>query len=204
MSDARLYAPATQRNRDVILEILRDVLPKAGLVLEVASGSGEHCVYFASKLPDLTFQPSDPDPAKRASIDAWVAASGAANVRPALALDAASLDWPIREAAGLFCINMIHISPWAATEGLFAGAARILPTGAALFLYGPYKQHGAHTAPSNAAFDADLQRENPQWGVRDIEKVAALGIAQGFCAPAITPMPSNNFALVFTRRNKGD
>jgi len=204
MSDARLHAPATQRNRDVILEILREMLPKTGLILEVASGSGEHCVYFAAQLPGLTFQPSDPDPVKLASINAWVAASGTANVRPALALDAASPNWPIREAAGILCINMIHISPWAATQGLFAGAARILPAGAPIFLYGPYKQNGAHTAPSNAAFDADLRRENPQWGVRDLEEIAALGLAQGFAPPAISPMPSNNFALVFTRLTQSD
>jgi hypothetical protein len=195
MTDPRRVAPAVARNRDAILEVLRAILPPRGLVLEVASGSGEHAVHFAAALPDLTFQPSDPDPAARASIDAW--AAGGANIRPALALDAAAPDWPIAEADALLCINMIHIAPWAACEGLLRGAARILPAGAPLVLYGPFRRGGAPTAPSNAAFDAELRASNPDWGVRDLEAVTAA--ARGFAAPQVTAMPANNLTVAFRR-----
>jgi cyclopropane fatty-acyl-phospholipid synthase-like methyltransferase len=196
--DLRRFAPAAARNRDPILDVLRHCLPAAGTVLEVASGSGEHVVHFAAALPDLTFQPSDPDPDARRSIDAWVAASGLATIRPALALDAATTaTWPAADA--VVCINMIHIAPWAAAEGLFHGAASALPPGAPLILYGPYRRGGAHTAPSNAAFDADLRARNPAWGVRDLEAVAALAAREGFGPPAVTEMPANNLTVVFRR-----
>src|SRR5262245_45503911 len=138
-SDARLYAPATTRNRGPILDVLRPHLPAQGLVLEVATGSGEHIVHFAQALPDLTFQPSDPDFRHRASTDAWTAALGLSNVRLALALDASAEAWPVAAADAVLCSNMIHIAPWAAAVGLIRGAARVLPPGGVLFLYGPYK-----------------------------------------------------------------
>jgi hypothetical protein len=185
MTDARRHAPATGRNRDSILAALREILPKRGLVLEIASGSGEHALHFAGALPDLVFQPSDPDPAARASIDSWAAGMG--NVRPALALDAAGEGWPVAAADAVLCINMIHISPWAATLGLVRGAAALLPAGAPLILYGPYRREGRHTAPSNAAFDA----------VRDLEAVAEAAAARGFGPPEVREMPANNLLVVF-------
>jgi SAM-dependent methyltransferase len=198
--DRRLYAPAAARNRDAILAVLRDHLPARGLVLELASGSGEHLAHFAGQLPDLMFQPSDPDDAARASIDAWTAAAGAANLRPALALDATAGDWPIAAADAVLCINMIHIAPWRAAEGLIAGAARILPPGRGLlYLYGPFKRAGTHTAPSNQAFDTSLRAQNAAWGVRDLEAVGALAAAAGFGAPQIASMPANNLSLIFRR-----
>jgi SAM-dependent methyltransferase len=198
MLDARRVAPAVARNRDAILAVLEKRLPECGLVLEVASGTGEHVVHFARSLgPDLIFQPSDPEPEARASIDAWRAAAGVANVLPAIELDAASPEWPLAQADAVVCINMIHISPWRATEGLMRGAARILRPGGLLYLYGPYRREGRHTAPSNASFDADLRRQNPAWGVRDIETVIELAAANGFKSPEIEQMPANNLSLCF-------
>jgi SAM-dependent methyltransferase len=199
MNDARRHAPAAERNRDAILAVLKRHLPVRGLVLELASGSGEHAVHFAAALPDLVFQPSDPDAASCASIDAWAASAGLANLRPALALDATMPDWPIAAADAILCINMIHIAPWAAAIGLLQGAARILAPGGVLYLYGPYKRDGRHTAPSNDAFDRGLRARDPAWGVRDLEAVAALAAANGFAAPAIEPMPANNLSLIFRR-----
>jgi hypothetical protein len=175
--------------------VLRGILPARGLLLEVASGSGEHALHFAPAFPGLTFQPSDPDPEARASIDAWCAETP--NVRPALALDATARDWPLARADAVLCINMIHIAPWSACEGLLGGAARILPPGAPLVLYGPFKRGGAHTADSNVAFDAELRARNPDWGVRDLEAVAAA--ATGFGPPQVTPMPANNLTVAFRR-----
>jgi SAM-dependent methyltransferase len=199
MTDPRRFAPAAARNRDPILAALRPRLPGAGLVLEVASGSGEHAIHLAAALPALTFQPSDPDPGARASIDAWAAKAGLANIRPALALDAAAADWPAAAADAVVCINMIHIAPWAACEGLVRGAARLLPAGGPLILYGPYRRGGRHTAPSNAAFDADLRARDPAWGVRDLEAVAALAAGQGFGPPEAVEMPANNLTVIFRR-----
>jgi len=197
MTDARREAPAVARNRDAILAVLRGILPARGLLLEVASGSGEHALHFAPAFPGLAFQPSDPDPDARASIDAWCA--GVPNIRPALALDAAAPDWPVARAEAVLCINMIHISPWASCEGLLRGATRVLPPGAPLILYGPFKRGGAHTAPSNEAFDADLRARDPDWGVRDLEEVAAAAAATGFGPPEITAMPANNLTVAFRR-----
>jgi SAM-dependent methyltransferase len=197
--DARRYAPATERNRDAILAVLARHLPPRGLVLELASGSGEHAVHFAAALPNLVFQPSDPDAPSRASIDAWAASAGLENLRPAVALDATAMEWPITAADAVLCINMIHISPWAASIGLVQGASRILAPGGVLYLYGPYKRDGRHTAPSNDAFDRSLRERNPAWGVRDLEAVAALAAANGFAAPEIVAMPANNFSLIFRR-----
>jgi SAM-dependent methyltransferase len=197
--DPRIHAPAAQRNRDPILAVLRRVLPPSGLVLEVASGSGEHAVHFARAMPSLAFQPSDPDPPRRASIDAWAAESGLANIRPALALDATAPQWPISHADAVLCFNMIHIAPWDAAIGLIRGAGRMLGQGGLLILYGPYRRGGAHTAPSNAAFDASLRERDPALGVRDLEAVSELAAQSGFGTPAIEQMPANNLCVIFTR-----
>lgn len=191
------HAPATLRNRDPILAVLREALPGSGLVLEVASGTGEHVRHFAEALPALSFQPSDPDAAARASIAAWCA--GLPNVLPPLALDAAATDWPIARAEALLCINMVHISPWAATLGLFAGAARLLPEGAPLYLYGPYRRADVPTAPSNEAFDDSLKARNPAWGLRRLEDVHAVADAAGFAFDRLVEMPANNLSVLFRR-----
>lgn len=193
------HAPATARNRQPILEVLRPRLPGEGLVLEIASGSGEHVAHFAAALPRLVFQPSDPSPAARASIDDWALTSGLANIRPAMALDAETTHWPIEHAAAVLCSNMIHIAPWEAAVGLIAGAARILPADGPLYLYGPYRRAGRHTAPSNDAFDRDLRERNPAWGVRDLEAVSEVAAEHGFDAPEVIDMPANNLSLVFRR-----
>ncbi|NSX17149.1 DUF938 domain-containing protein [Cupriavidus taiwanensis] len=197
--DARRMAPATERNREPILAVLRQVLPASGTVLEIASGTGQHAVHFAAALPGLTWQPSDPDAAARASIAAWTAHAGLTNVRTPLALDVCRQPWGIDAADAVVCINMLHIAPWAAAEALFAGAGKLLGPGGVLFLYGPYRRGGAHTAPSNAAFDAQLRATDPDWGVRDMEAVIALGEAQGLRCDEQVPMPANNFCLVLRK-----
>lgn len=199
--DARLYAPAAARNREPILDVLQRQLPSNGLVLEVASGTGEHIAHFArASGPDLVFQPSDPDPAARASIDAWAATVGLRNIRPAIALDAAAEGWSIPYADAVLCINLIHISPWETAEGLMRGAAGVLPSAGMLFLYGPFRRNGRHTASSNAAFDRYLRTQDPAWGVRDLEAVVALAKTHGFAPPLVEEMPANNLSLVFRRR----
>lgn len=196
--DARLFAPSTSRNRRPIFEILHPLLPAEGLVLELASGAGEHITGLASEsAPSLMFQPSDPDSNARHSIDAWTQGLSLTNVRPAIELDAAAADWPVDQANVVFCINMIHISPWSATEGLFRGAANIMPPGGILFTYGPYRRDGAHTSPGNESFDADLRRRNPAWGIRDLEAITELAAELGFATPDVTEMPANNLSLVF-------
>ena len=192
-------APAAARNRQPILDVLQPRLPSQGLVLEIASGTGEHIVHYAAARPELTFQPSDPDVDARASVDDWVRTLGLANVRPALEIDVTARTWPVERADAVLCCNMIHIAPWEAAVGLVAGAARVLSPGGLFFLYGPYRQGGRHTAPSNEAFDADLKRRNPAWGVRDIEAVIDLAGAQGFSTPEIVEMPANNLSLLFNR-----
>ena len=193
------HAPAAARNRDPILDVLRPRLPAHGLVLEVASGSGEHVVHFGEALPGLVFQPSDRSAEARASIDDWVRTQGLGNVGAALALDAAGDVWPLERADAVLCCNMIHIAPWEAAVGLIAGAAHLLPPTGTLYLYGPYRRDGRHTAPSNEAFDRDLRQRDPAWGVRDLEAVTALAGAQGFGPPEILAMPANNLSLVFKR-----
>lgn len=192
-------APAAARNRQPILDVLQPRLPAKGLVLEIASGTGEHVVHYAAARPELTFQPSDPDAGARASVDDWVRTLGLGNVHPALEIDVTRTTWPVERADAVLCCNMIHIAPWEAAVGLIAGAARLLPPGGLLFLYGPYRRDGRHTAPSNEAFDADLRRRNPAWGVRDLEAVIGLAGAQGFSAPDIVEMPANNLSLLLNR-----
>ncbi len=193
-------APAALRNRDPILAVLRRVLPGRGLVLEVASGTGEHAVHFAAGLPELDWQPSDPEPEARDSILAHRALAGFSNLREPLALDAATWPWPVAQADAIVCINMIHIAPWSAAEGLMRGAGALLPAGGVLVLYGPFKEHGRHTAPSNVAFDEDLRARNAEWGVRDVLDVAELADGHGLRLLERVAMPANNLCLVFVRR----
>jgi len=192
-------APAVARNRDPILAVLRDVLPAAGTVLEIASGTGEHAIHFAAALPHLAWQPTDPDAQARGSIAAHAAQAGLANLLPPLALDAAAPVWPVTHADAIVTINMIHISPWRAAQGLMAGAARVLPAGAPLYLYGPYRRHGLHTAPSNAAFDENLRARDPEWGVRDLDEIVALAAALGFALQRSVALPANNLSVIFRR-----
>ena len=192
----RRHAPATLRNRMAIADVLREVLPRSGTVLEIASGSGEHAAYFAGEFPALAWQPSDPDPAALTSIAAW--REGIENVLPPLDLDAAVSAWPVSEADAVVCINMLHISPWEATLGLMTGAGRVLARGAPLILYGPFLRDDVPTAPSNLAFDESLRARDPAWGIRSIAAVAAAGT--GFTLERAIEMPANNLMLVFRRR----
>ena len=197
-AEVNRHAPATERNRDVIGNTLATLLPGDGLVLEIASGTGEHAVHFAKMFPALTWQPSDPDPIAIASIDAWRMDENATNVLPAMLLDA-SADWPIARADAIVCINMAHISPWAATVGLLRGAAQVLPPSAPLYIYGPFRQHSVSLAESNAAFDASLRQQNTDWGLRYVEDLADVAGDAGLTLDQITPMPANNLSLVFRR-----
>ncbi len=202
---ARLHAPAAERNREPILAVLREVLPERGTVLEIAAGTGQHAVHFAAALPDLSWQPTDADPPSLASIAAWVAHAALPNLRAPLALDVRAARWPVdtpdalAELDAVVCINMIHIAPWEAACALIAGAAARLRDGGVLVLYGPYRRDGAHTAPSNAAFDAQLRGRDPSWGVRDLEAVQALARDAGLTAERVVPMPANNFCVVLRR-----
>jgi len=198
--DARLYYPHVARNRDAILGALKRVLPPRGFVLEIASGSGEHAVYFAKAFRALTWQPTDPDAQALASIAAHRDAEDVANLLAPLQLDVTAERWPVERADVIVCCNMIHIAPWAACEGLLAGAGRVLPDGGILYLYGPYKIGGRHTAPSNEAFDADLRARNPQWGIRDLDDVTALAAQHHLVHGETVQMPANNLSVIFRRR----
>jgi len=197
----RLSSPSAQRNRGPILEVLRRVLPASGRVLEIASGSGEHAVFFARALPKLTWQPSDPDPAALESIRAWIAHEKLANVLDPLVLDVARARWAysLDSVDAVLCINMIHIAPWEACLGLFYGCEELLPPGGPLVLYGPFMRGGAHTAPSNAAFDASLRREDPRWGMRDLDGVVREAQWRGFDLEEVVEMPANNLTAVFRK-----
>jgi SAM-dependent methyltransferase len=194
-----LTSPSVARNREPILAVLRRVLPERGHILEIASGTGEHAVYFAAALPNLLWQPTDQDPLALRSIAAHRAAAGLANLAPPLPLDASASDWPVSNADAVVAINMVHISPWSATQGLMQGTERVLPPGGILYLYGPYKANGIHTAPSNAVFDESLRVRHPGWGVRDVGDVARLADTHGLVLVARIPMPANNLSLVFRR-----
>ncbi len=194
------HAPATQRNVDAILALLHDVLPDAGTVLEIASGSGEHVVAFARAFPSLTFQPSDPDPQAMTSIAAHRAEAGLGNLAAPIALDVRDAAWPIAQADAILAINMVHISPWEATLGLLDGASRLLPKGAPLYLYGAYWQDGVERAPSNVNFDANLRARNPAWGIRRIEDVTAAAQPLGLVLDRVAPMPANNLSVILRRR----
>lgn len=195
------FSAAAERNQEPILTVLQRVFPRTGLVLEIASGTGQHVVHFAAALPELTWQPSDADADAHASIRAYLAASGGlANVRAPIELDVCQLPWPVARADALLCINMIHIAPWAATEALFTGAGAVLAQGAVLLLYGPYRRFGRHTAPSNEVFDAQLRARDPAWGVRDLEVVLELAVEHGLELAELVEMPANNLSVVLHRR----
>ena len=194
------YSPAAARNITPIGDVLSQWLPASGLVLELASGSGEHGLAFSARFPQLLWQPTDPDEAARASIAAWQQdAAAPANYLPPVMLDAAAADWPIASADALVAINMVHISPWAATLGLFAGAARVLSAEAPVILYGPYWEEGVEPAPSNIAFDESLKSRNVAWGLRHVADVAAVAEAAGFHLAERRAMPANNIMLMFRR-----
>jgi hypothetical protein len=202
-SDDRQFAPATQRNREPILAVLREVLPSTGTVLEVSSGTGEHAVFFAPRLVPRRWLPSDRDPVAIASITAWREHEGMENLDAPIVLDAREPAWSVEAQAlpepitAIVNINMIHISPWSACLGLIRGAKQILPSGGILYLYGPYKQNGEHTAPSNEAFDWMLRSQNPEWGVRDLNEVVQVAEAQGLSLIKTVAMPANNLSVIF-------
>ncbi|MCG8543881.1 MAG: class I SAM-dependent methyltransferase [Alphaproteobacteria bacterium] len=198
--DPRLYFPATAKNRAPIRDALTEILPDSGLVLEVASGSGEHVAYFAPAFPSLEWQPTDRDPALFASIVAHCADGGAGNVRPPVRLDVTETPWPITRADAVIAVNLIHIAPWRAAEHLIEGAGAILSSGGPLVLYGPFQRGGRHTAPSNEAFDHALKRENPDWGVRDLDTVAAAADRCGLTLDRAIEMPANNLTVAFRKR----
>jgi hypothetical protein len=215
--DARQYAPATQRNQEFILEVLLKILPPKGTVLEVSSGTGEHAVFFAPRLYPRKWIPSDPNPLARASIAAWREHCPTDNLYPPITLDACNSVWEIEQdepleslqdidlkrdpIVAIVNINMIHIAPWSACLGLMAGAGRILPPGGILYLYGPFKQSGRHTAPSNAAFDESLQAQNPEWGVRDLDDVVVVAQKQHLSLIKTYAMPANNLSVIFQAQN---
>lgn len=193
------HAPATLRNRDAIVAVLGDWLPASGRTLEIASGSGEHVVHFAAAFPHIDWQPSDPDRDALTSIAAWCAEAALANIAPPLMLDATAAAWPLAHADAILCINMVHISEWAATVGLFTGSAKLLEKGAPLILYGPYFRNDHPTAPSNLAFDENLKARNSEWGIRKLEDVTELADAKGFALAEVREMPANNLTLLFCR-----
>ncbi|NER23931.1 MAG: DUF938 domain-containing protein [Symploca sp. SIO1C2] len=214
--DARQYAPATKRNREAILEVLQQVLPDNCTVLEIASGTGEHGVFFAPRMGNRKWLPSEPNPLLLASIEAWQTYQPVDNLYPPLELDVCDSVWPVETRVSptwlqsfdfetfpltaMVNINMIHIAPWLTCLGIMAGASRILPSGGILYMYGPFKQDGKHTAPSNAAFDATLRSQNPQWGVRDLNDVVEVARARDLSLLTTYQMPANNLSVVFQRQ----
>lgn len=199
MTDARQRSPATARNRDPILEVLRTVLPAQAYVLEVASGSGEHAVHFAGAMPGWDWQPSDPADAALASIDAWRRHAALDNVRPPITLDVTRDRWPQGPFDAVVAINLCHIAPWETTTCLVSGAAQQLVDHGPLILYGPFMRGGRHTAPSNAAFDRDLRGRDPRWGIRDVGDVTEAAEEQGFALERVAEMPANNLTVIFRR-----
>ena len=193
------HAPATARNAEPLAEVLAEELPETGLVLEVASGTGEHAVFLARKFPHLRWQPSDTDLDALASIDTWAIEAALDNLAAPIALDAARCDWQARNADAILCVNMVHISPWEAVEGLFAGAERVLDINAPLILYGPYREAGIETAPSNLAFDQSLKQRDPAWGLRHVGDMDRLAAKHGLARTARHSMPANNLVLVYRK-----
>jgi SAM-dependent methyltransferase len=200
LPDGRLVVSSAERNRGPILKVLERALPKTGLVLEVASGTGQHVIHFAQALKGLSWQPTDMDAACRRSISAWLAAAELANVRRPLDLDVRELPWRVPTLDAIVCLNLIHIAPWSVAMALFAGAGLALRETGLLYLYGPYSVQGKHTAPSNAAFDSALRAENPEWGLRDLKEVESLAKDQGFDLAETIEMPANNFSVLFRKR----
>ncbi|MEZ4269430.1 MAG: DUF938 domain-containing protein [Myxococcota bacterium] len=197
--DGRLFFPATDRNREPILEVLRRVLPPRGLVLEVASGSGQHAAHFARALAGLQWQPTDREPEHLRSIEAWRASEGLSNMRPPVRLDVLETPWPVEAADAIFCANMVHIAPREVGLAFLAGAGRVLGAGGVLCVYGPYRVGGEHTAPSNAEFELRLRAMDPRYGIWDVSEVAEAAAAAGFGAPERVQMPANNQMLVLRR-----
>ncbi len=197
--DARRSAPAALRNREPIADVLAGWLPKRGTVLEVASGTGEHAIWFAERFPDLTWQPSETHPDALASINAWREESGCSNLRAPIIVDATSTDWSLDRADAVLNINMVHISPWEASLGLIAGAARLLPADGSLILYGPWFKDDIETAPSNLAFDENLKARDAEWGLRRVEDFAAAAAEENFELVEWQQMPANNLMLLFRR-----
>jgi hypothetical protein len=193
-------APSAERNKGPILDVLARVLPRRGVVLEIASGTGQHVVHFAKTLSNLTWQPYDPDAELRESIALRVREEQRPNVNSPIDLDVTKLPWPLQAADAVVAINLIHVAPWSATLALFEGAKALLPAEHVLFLYGPYRRYGRHTSESNAQFDLDLRTRDPEWGLRDLEAVSEVAAASGFVLAETVEMPANNFALVFKRR----
>ena len=198
----KLTWPAAERNKQPILTVLSRVLPDSGTLLELASGTGQHAVYFAERLPGLSIQPTDVDPANLASIQAWVDSAALPNLRPPLRLDVCDDAWPSGDVPAIYNANLVHISPWECAQGLFRGAARYLSRQGVLVLYGPYRIGGAHTAPSNASFDEDLRQRDPRFGVRDLEAIIALAEENHLSLAERIEMPANNQTLVFRRQNE--
>ena len=201
MSDDLPCAPAAERNKEPIRAILAEELPRTGLMLEVAAGTGQHACHMAAAFPDLVWQPTDPDPAALSACDRWRRAHGTPNLRPPLVLDVRGDPWPVERADGRLAINLIHIAPWAACEGLLRGAGRLLPPDGPLILYGPFREAG-ETAPSNEAFDADLRRRDAAWGVRDLAEVTELAARFGLAPARTVAMPANNRIVVFRRTDR--
>ena len=197
--DGRQFSPSAARNREPILGVLAQVLPRTGLMLEIASGTGEHVVHFAAGLPYLDFQPTDPDPLAIRSIVAWRAASGLQNIRTPQIFDVCAGTCPLAAADAVLCINMIHIAPPEATGALFMHASRLLASGAPMVLYGPFRRAGVATAASNEEFDASLKERNPAWGLRHLERVVQIADAHSFSAPEIIEMPANNLCVIFRK-----
>lgn len=195
MNEKRI-APAAERNKQPILDVLEEVLPTSGLVLEIASGTGQHAAFFASQMPHVTWQPSDRDEMALASIHAHVADAGLTNLRVPIRLDVMERPWPVRDLAAILCINMIHISPWASTLALLGGAAETLSNTAPLVMYGPYLIDG-ETAPTNIAFSERLQSEDPTWGVRELRDIEREARNVGLVLEQVIPRPANNHVLVF-------
>jgi SAM-dependent methyltransferase len=193
------FAPAAERNRDAILEVLKSVLPESGLVLDVASGSGQHAVYFAAAFPNLDFQPTDIDADAIRSIAVYRVEAGLPNLKPPVVLDAASDTWPVERAAAVISINMLHIAPWEAGLGLLRGAARVLSPGGPLVLYGPFVVNGDFISQSNVAFDANLRADDPRFGLREVRDVENAAVEAGFTLEALVPRPANNHMLIFRR-----
>jgi len=198
-ADGKWFTDTAERNKGPILDVLARVLPRQGVVLEIASGTGQHVLHFAKALPGLAWQPSDPDPELRESIALRVKEQQLANVNRPIELDVSKLPWPLQTADAVVCINMIHVAPWSATLALLEGTKALLPTQHVLFLYGPYRRYGQHTSKSNEQFDSDLRAHDPEWGVRDLEAVEAAA-SSGFVLAEIVEMPANNFSLIFKRR----
>jgi len=201
LADGRWFAVAAERNQAPILAVLERELPRSGLVLEIGSGTGQHVAHFAKSLPHLSWQPSDPDAGFRRSISLWIDFERLANVKVPIALDVRQQPWPIATADAIVCINMVHVAPWAVTLALFEGARHVLSPQNLLYLYGPYRRGGSHTAASNAKFDADLRAHNPDWGLRDVEALAAVAHHTGFVLADTLAMPANNVSLVFRKRD---